>query len=270
MGVTGRTWWTRVRILGGTAVLVLLALQLGTEPFRDALRAVDLPLVVAGLGVTAFTTVCCAQRWRLLARDGDRHTSMPVAVGAYYRAQFLNVTLPGGVAGDAHRAWRHGLHGVFWDRALGQVVQVALAVAVLVLVPSPYRSVALALGAGAALAAVVLLLRRLAPRAWPRVAGLSAAAVVGHVGLFLLAARAAGVPAGPATLLPLSLLVLLGSAIPLSIAGWGPREGTAAWAFGAFGVGAAEGLTTAVLYGAVVLLATAPGAVLLLADARRR
>ena len=30
------------------------------------------------------------------------------AVAAYYRSQFLNLTLPGGVAGDVHRAVRHG------------------------------------------------------------------------------------------------------------------------------------------------------------------
>ena len=31
------------------------------------------------------------------------------AVAAYYRSQFLNVTLPGGVVGDVHRAVRHGV-----------------------------------------------------------------------------------------------------------------------------------------------------------------
>ena len=68
------------------------------------------------------------------------------------------------------------------------------------------------------------------------------------------------------------LVVLVGSAIPLSIAGWGPREGVTAWAFGVVGLGAAAGLTVAVVYGVLAGVATLPGAVVLVADvvARRR
>ena len=66
-------------------------------------------------------------------------------------------------------------------------------------------------------------------------------------------------------MLPLALIVLLASAVPTNIAGWGPREGAAAWAFGAAGLGAAQGATVAVVYGVMVLVATLPGAVLLLA-----
>ena len=64
-------------------------------------------------------------------------------------------------------------------------------------------------------------------------------------------------------LLPLALVVLLAAAIPLNVAGWGPREGAAAWAFAAAGLGAAQGTTVAVVYGVLALVATLPGAVLL-------
>ena len=68
------------------------------------------------------------------------------AVAAYYRSQFLNATLPGGVLGDVHRAVRHGrdvgdlggrARSVVWDRGAGQAVQVALTVLVLLVLPSP-------------------------------------------------------------------------------------------------------------------------------------
>jgi hypothetical protein len=65
-------------------------------------------------------------------------------------------------------------------------------------------------------------------------------------------------------LLPLALVVLVVSAVPLNLAGWGPREGAAAWAFNAGGLGAAEGLSTAVAFGMIAFVATLPGAVLLL------
>ena len=80
-----------------------------------------------------------------------------------------------------------------------------------------------------------------------------------------MAARTAGVDVSPARVLPLGLIVLLAAAVPTNIAGWGPREGAAAWAFGAAGLGAATGATVAVVYGVMVLVAALPGAVLLLA-----
>jgi hypothetical protein len=61
------------------------------------------------------------------------------------------------------------------------------------------------------------------------------------------------------------MIVLLASAVPTNIAGWGPREGVAAWAFGTVGLSAGQGVTVAVVYGVLALVATLPGAVLLLA-----
>ena len=77
----------------------------------------------------------------------------------------------------------------------------------------------------------------------------------------MVAARTAGVTASSGEVVPLALVVLLVSAVPVGIAGWGPREGAAAWVFGAVGLGAAQGLTVAVVYGVMALVATLPGAV---------
>ncbi len=60
--------------------------------------------------------------------------------------------------------------------------------------------------------------------------------------------------APPTTLLPLALIVLLGGALP-NVGGWGPREGVAAWAFAAAGLGASAGVATSVAYGVMVLVA---------------
>ena len=54
-------------------------------------------------------------------------------------------------------------------------------------------------------------------------------------------------------LVPLALLVLVAMGIPANVAGWGPREGVAAWAFAAAGLGASQGVATAVVYGVMVL-----------------
>lgn len=274
--------WAGVRALGGVAILAVLVWRVGAGPFVDAVPKIDawpLALVVA---ISAVTTLCCAWRWSLISHGLGVGVPLPAAVAACYRSQFLNTTLPGGVAGDVHRAWRHGqdagdlnraARAVIWDRVAGQVVQTALAVAVLLVLPSPVRSsMPLVLAVVAALALCALALARplsgagphLAGRAWLAVVLASSLAVAGHVLTFLIAARVAGSDASVAELLPLALLILLAMGVPLNVAGWGPREGMAAWAFGAAGLGATLGVTTAVVHGVMTFVACLPGAGVLL------
>jgi uncharacterized membrane protein YbhN (UPF0104 family) len=70
-------------------------------------------------------------------------------------------------------------------------------------------------------------------------------------------------------MLPLALLAMLAMVLP-SIGGWGPREGVTAWVFGAAGLGADQGVATAVVYGVMVFVASLPGAVFLLLAWLRR
>ncbi len=246
---------------------------LGAEPFLDGLRHTDAAALLVALVVTAGTTWCCARRWSLLAGAIEVPVPLGTAYRACYRAQFLNATLPGGVVGDVHRGIRHGrdsgamgrgLRSVVWDRASGQVVQVGLVVLALPFLPGQLRGWALALAVVVAGVTVVFwaeLRTVLAAGIWLQVVVLSALAAGGHVLVFVVAARTAGVTAPLHELVPLALGVLLASAIPLSIAGWGPREGAAAWVFGAAGLGASVGLEVAVVYGVMSLVATLPGAV---------
>jgi hypothetical protein len=255
-----------------TATLAVLIWSLGTGPFLDGVRAINGWALAAASGLAVLTTGCCAWRWRIVARTLGVDLPFGTAVAAYYRSLFLNVTLPGGVVGDVHRGWSHGrdtsdvgrgLRAVAWERAAGQVVQVILTVAVLLILPSPVHAVVplVALGLIAVAVGVAMALRL---RAWPAIALASTLVVAGHAATFLIAARSAGVTAPPSELLPLALLVLQAAALP-GVAGWGPREGVAAWAFAAAGLGASLGVATAVVYGVMVLVASLPGAAVLVA-----
>jgi uncharacterized membrane protein YbhN (UPF0104 family) len=284
-----------VRIAATAAVLAVLVWRVGTGPFLDGLRTVDGEALAAAAGLAVLTTVCCAWRWKVVARGLGVDLPLGTAVAAYYRSIFLNLTLPGGVVGDVHRGISHGLRPVAWERSAGQVVQVLLTVAVLLVVPSPVRVamplVALALVAvavGVALAARVrpavdrspwARLRRaaardlraglLARRALPAIALASALVVAGHAVTFVVAARTVGVSAPLSQMVPLALLVMLAAALP-NIGGWGPREGVTAWAFAAAGLGASRGVATAVAYGVMVFVASLPGAAVLAAAWVRR
>lgn len=292
-----RSTWAWAGPVGAAATLTIVVWRLGAGPFRDGVRAVDGKALLAAAVIGALTTACCAWRWTIVARGLGVPLSLPAAVAACYRSVFLNLTLPGGVVGDVHRGVSHGrevrdvgrgLRAVAWDRAIGQVVQVVLTVVVLLALPSPVRSFVplVALALAATLIGVVLASRGRpgagrsrwararsavacdvrsglrAWRLWPAIALVSALVVLGHAVTFLIAARTAGSSATPAEMLPLALLAMLAMVLP-SIAGWGPREGATAWVFGAAGLGAQQGVATAVVYGVMVLVASLPGALVL-------
>ena len=117
-----------MRLAGGAAILAVLVARVGTGPFVDAVRLTNAGALLVAAAVTAVTTVACAWRWRLVARGLGVDVPLPAAVGAYYRSQFLNCTLPGGVLGDVHRAVAHGrdagdigrsVRAVGWERSAG-------------------------------------------------------------------------------------------------------------------------------------------------------
>lgn len=110
----------------------------------------------------------------------------------------------------------------------------------------------------------------LSARTWPAVVALSIVAVVGHIGLFLVAANTVGVHASTAALIPPLVLTLLAGGLPVNIGGWGPRESVAALSFQAAALGAATGLTVAVLFGVLTFVGVLPGAVVLVLHRRRR
>lgn len=292
-----RAVWTWGRLLGPAAVLAVLIWHLGTGPFLDGLGTVDGRALAAAAVLTLLTTVCSAWRWTIVARGLGVKLSLPAAVAAYYRSVFLNLTLPGGIVGDVHRAVTHGrdlndvgraCRAVAWERFAGQVVQALLTIAVLLVLSSPVHASIplLAVAVGVAVSGVVLLARvrsdgirsacargwsavagdirhgLLARGAWPRIALASALIVAGHTTAFLIAARTAGTDAPLSRMLPIALLVMLAGLLP-SIGGWGPREGVTAWVFGAAGLGAGRGVGTAVVFGVMVFVGSLPGAVVL-------
>lgn len=292
-----------LRLTIGLGVLAVVMATAGWSPFVHGLQAVTAPTLGAAAALTVVTTVCSAWRWTLVARGLGVELPLPVAVAAYYRSQFLNLVLPGGIVGDVHRGVLHGktagsvgggLRAVAWERTAGQVVQAAVALLVLVALPSPARPampiVLPAVGGALACGVVLWLAVRSGTGALPRpvralttelragplargvrlkIAFASLVVVAGHTAVFLVAARAAGPPASLATLLPLAVLVQLATSVPLGIAGWGPREGAAAWVFAAAGLGAGAGVSVTTLYAVLALFAVLPGAAVLAAETLR-
>ncbi len=288
-----------LRISVAAAILALLAWRVGAGPFIDGLRLIDARTLAVALTLGAVTTVCCAWRWRAVSRGLGVDVTLAHATAAYYRSVFLNTVLPLGIAGDVHRAVSHGrwagdgraVRSVAWERAAGQAIQIALTVVVLVVLPSPLQEW-MPLTAVAIVGVVGLMMfttRRhstshswfgrvvtvaredvrqglVARATWPVIVVASVVIMTSNVTMLVVAARTAGADQPVIRLIAVALIILAAMSIPLSLAGWGPREGVAAWTFAAIGLGAGTGITTAVVYGVMVLAASLPGAAILLAE----
>ena len=292
------------------SLLLLAGLWLWLEPGEviDAVGPLAPTWMVLGLALTLPQMLLSAWRWRLTASRLGLSLGWAHALREYYLGMFINQVLPGGVAGDAARAWRHarasGRRGGAWraviiERASGQLALLLLTLLVVALSPlwqavlgeALARLATPAWASGAALLAVLagLLLRHLWRRppaalaglgddlrrsllsssVWPRQLAGSLLVVVSYALVFVCAARAIGVTLPLGLLVSLVPPVLIAMLIPLALAGWGVREGAAALVWGVAGLPPAQGVAVSMAYGLLVLLASLPGALWLPGMARR-
>ncbi len=298
-------WVSRraLRPLAGLALLVGLAWWLEPGTILAQVQRLSPGWALLALALTLPPLFLSAWRWRLTARLLGLPLGFRRALHEYYLALFLNQVLPGGVAGDAARAWRHsrqsGRRGGAWraviiERASGQLAMALLTLAVLAASPLWHELMARAVRGLAAsgwllagIAGLLLLipvawqlarrppaalaglggdLRRslLAASVWPKQLGGSLLVVMSYALVFVCAARAIGVELPLATLLALVPPVLLAMLIPLTLAGWGVREGAAALVWALVGLPPAQGVAASMAYGIIVLLASLPGGLVLL------
>ncbi len=301
-----RTRWLRVtvRLVVGLAVLITVIAYVGTGPLLHGILSIDGRTIGAALALSAVATAAAAWRWRVIATRLGVELSWGTAIGRYYQSQFLNTVIPGGIAGDVHRAVSEGqsagsvarnARAVVLERTAGQVVQIVLSLIVCAFVGAQLGGYLLALGAtGLGVIGLGTIAIGLAVAKWPRAraavlremrelrAGIgsvralaqvvlaSVIVVSCHVVTFAIATEASGVTVPSGQLLVLALLALLGASLPFSIGGWGPREGVAGWAFAVAGFGAPAGVAASALFGILTIIAVAPGAVVTLVYAARR
>ena len=124
----------------GTAVAVGTVAVVGTGPLLRGVLAVSPAAVMAAALLTGVATGAAVWRWRTVSSALGLPMPWLAAVGAYYRSQFVNTVLPGGVVGDVHRAYRQGrrsgdlplaARAVATERVAGQLVQAITTVLVL-------------------------------------------------------------------------------------------------------------------------------------------
>lgn len=254
----------------------------------------------AALAALTCQTLLSAMRWRLTAAQLGIALDRRTALREYYLSQIVNQALPGGVLGDAGRAVRARAHAgliasgqaVLFERLAGQVALLALfagAIAGTLALPGGFdwptglvvpvligltgaAGIALAVGlagprlpgkAGRAMAGLgAAFLRAVwAPEVRTRQIALSLGTAICNLAAFGFCAAAIGVALPPGTAMVLIPLILFTMLVPVTVSGWGLREGAAAALLPFAGATPSESLAASVAFGLAVLVAALPGAV---------
>lgn len=297
-----RLWaLVRLAVTGGVIALLWSAVD-GRAVLRILAQAHPLWLAAA-VAVLMCQTLLSALRWKLTAAPLGQSIPLPHAIKEYFMSQVVNQALPGAVLGDAARALRAraqaGLavatQAVVFERLAGQIAMfltMACAFAVTALraggldwpmgFAAPLGAVIVAGGMiGAWLMAAQWFPALLGARLgrWmrpfycavlsravlPAQIGLGAAITLCNLAAFGLCAWAVGVQLSLAAVFAVVPVVLFSMLIPLTISGWGIREGAAAVLLPLAGVPAPEAIAASVMFGIALLLAVLPGLIAMVA-----
>ncbi|WP_448044165.1 lysylphosphatidylglycerol synthase transmembrane domain-containing protein [Bradyrhizobium liaoningense] len=298
-----------VKLLLSVAVLVYIARGLDLGQLRTRLVSVDPVLFVVALALIFFQTFVLNGRWELIMRALGVSLDWLAGWRILMISLWFNQVLPSSVGGDAVRMWLLRQRGVQWsgavkgvaaDRFTALIGLIVLMVAGLPFLLSRVSNPAaiLAIGgltlAGVAGTVVLLTLDRLPKRliALPAIASFVRFGTL--VRFLLLQSERRGLLFGSALLIhlvtaaacyalargvgaQLSVLdagilippVVLLTAVPISISGWGVREGAMVACLGLAGVPSEEALSVSLLLGAISVIIGLLGGVIWLASPER-
>lgn len=276
----------------------------------ERVRSVSLATSLGGLALLLMLALFSIIRWRIVMKQFGRVLPFGLTTRLFFEGLFFNQALPSTVGGDGvrvYRAFRAGLtlpaaiNSVVLDRILGLTSLMILAA---IAQPLFYQRVD-SLGARLSFTAVflaavcgIVFLLSLAflPerfRRWKIVGGLmslsyaarsafttpglffpvTALSIAGHmisVIVFYLLAVSLDLRVSFVDCLVMVPSVLLLATVPISVAGWGLREGATVAAFGLLGVAPGGAAAASVLFGIGMALISLPGGLLWFANPDRK
>lgn len=288
--------------------LVLRNVDFGAALQRMA--TLSLPLFFLAVTMFAAHCVIGGWRWTIIMGLFGRVIPVPAAIRIFFEGLFFSNALPSTVGGDVvrvHRAMQFGLptegaiNSVLLDRITGVTALFLYVLTGLPILLGEVPDPAVRVGFGLLIAAGIGGLALLYMAAWipqglrrwrmaAALVRLSAAArvvvlspvvtlrVMGpalaiHLVILLsigVLAASVDVDLSAFELLVLVPTVLLLSAVPISVGGWGLREGLMVSVLGLSGVPAEAALTLSILFGLVQIVAGLPGGVMWLLSGANR
>ncbi len=279
-----------------SCVALALSMVDRTE-LRALLLRSDISWLAAGLAVSLVIYAAQALRWSFIARRLRLELRFKDAWLEGYLAALLNQTLPTGYAGESMRILRLARHNrhvshaavralltVVLDRLSGQwILWLCIGLSVPAWVSDSQvagLSILIAFICAAGSIAVLrrptlVLPRRLAQDApayladitqavvsrgaWALQLGTSLTSVFGCWAMYFCALRALAVELAFLDFWRVAPLMLAATSLPISFAGWGPREIASAALFAQIGLDAESGTAASIVYGLMSLTSSLPG-----------
>jgi glycosyltransferase 2 family protein len=296
-----------IKLIVSLSVVAWIVYGVDMHDLQAVLQEVDVPILAGATLLLAASTLIVSWRWGIVLRRLNADIHWIERVSNCFVGQFFNQTLPSTVGGDGVRMWlarrsgmalRTAANSVLIDRLMGLTAPMVLALVGLPwltqLNPSGEAPLAVAFTATLGLVGllsltaldklpkVVTAARFIAPITTLSVdarvslfqgkSGLLvlACSLLVHLGLAVAVWLIAVSLSIQVTLLACTVLVpmvMVVSAIPISVAGWGLREGAMVAAFSLVDVPAEQSFAVSLLFGLCMVVAGLPGGVLWL---RRR
>lgn len=297
--VQRRWWPLFLKLAVSAFLVTFLAIAYDMGAAIHRLGAIDPPWFVASLLLLGLGIFLATLRWRAILGGIGIALSFRDTLRIVFIGLFFNQALPSSIGGDAMRAWQINrmvasvglaLRSVVLDRLAGLAGLIFLVLAGLPLLfgitedgGAKLAMTGLVLGAGAGFALLLtfdrlpLVFRRgrflealariaiearkllLASRRAPRIFGLSCSIhILSAFSVFCLA-QGMGIVLGIVECLVLVPPVILLMVVPISLAGWGVREGAMIAALSFVNVPAEEALVLSIAFGLGVLLSNLPG-----------
>jgi uncharacterized protein (TIRG00374 family) len=269
-----------------------------------ALRAASPVYLLAAVALQIACTTVAAYRWRLIMERLGFHAPRVFYLRSYFKGIFFNQGLPSSIGGDGIRildcsrlgSAKEAFFGVFIDRIVGLSGLLLLNIAALLmshhlLPPHVKYSLLLILAALTVGLLLLFFLRRFAffaegrylgflgnlseryfqvyssPRAISLQLSLSVLVHLLAISAFFMNGRAVGLDFPLQVYLALVPPVVLLTILPISLAGWGVREGAMVGFFMLVGADKTKVLAFSLLCGLTMLASSLPGLVIYLTQA---
>ena len=294
---TSNTLKFLLRLAATLLILALIMRSINFVQVLNVLKQTRLDYLAAALLLQFSSTAVSAYRWQLIMQNLRFGQNFAFYWRSYFKGMFFNQGLPTSIGGDAVRMLdvaklgfrkRDALYGVMVDRIIGLGALLSLTLLAYLLSPNllpkqVHRPILMIISLGAAgffgiflikyftwlnrfpkLAVISVIAERLHQALSSRRALLVAASLlIPFLALlgFFATGWALGLDYSLMTYFALVPPALVLTVVPISVAGWGVREGALVGLFSLIGADKTAVLMMSLLYGITLILVSLPGLV---------
>ena len=284
-----------LRLAATALILTLILRSINLSQVLNVLKQTRLDYLAAALLLQFGSTAVSAYRWQLIMQNLQFGQHFSFYWRSYFKGMFFNQGLPTSIGGDAVRMLdvaklgfrkRDALYGVMVDRIIGLGALLSLTLLAFLLSPNllpkqVHRPIFLIISLGAVGFFGIFLINYFSwLNRFPKLAVISTIALRLHQALsfrrlllviasllipflallgFFATGWALGLNYGLMTYFALVPPALVLTVVPISVAGWGVREGALVGLFSLIGADKTAVLMMSLLYGITLIIVSLPG-----------